>query len=99
LDGVVKQYCPTKGTNLVLLEGINNIRETFIAILNFNSRMVKACMVLSINPTKSQELISILVTWPMIAVSSFAARTSTEEEVMLAMAPLYSGPIFLKLLS
>ena len=57
----VKQYCPAESTDLVLLEGINNIRETLLAIPNFNSKMVKACMVLSINPTKSQELISILV--------------------------------------
>ena len=57
----VEQYCPAEGTDLVLLEGINDIRETFLAILNFKSKMVKACVVLSINPTKSQELISILM--------------------------------------
>ena len=57
----VEEYCPAEGTDLVLLEGINDIRETFLAILNCKSKMVKACVVLSINPTKFQELISILM--------------------------------------
>lgn len=57
----VKQYCSNKGANLVLLEGINNSRETFLAISNHKSKMVKACMLLSTNPTKAKELMRILV--------------------------------------